>query len=337
SKFPNVVCVYGTGKKMDLAQIIIDDVSEKLVCSDIDQEYADNFLALPSHTRAYVKIQDGCNNFCSYCIIPYMRGRSRSRTIESIKNELDSLAKSAKEIIFTGINTSAYGVDLSPNNDLTDIIRMARNYPFRFRFSSLEVNVITEKFLEEAKNTKNFCPHFHLSMQSGSDDVLRAMNRHYNSKLFLEKIALIRRYFPNCAITTDVIVGFPTETDKNFEETYATCKRADFADMHIFPFSPRKNTVALNYKNVATNVNERVKRLTELKEQMKRQYLAECEGKEYFVLVEAKESEKGYFEGHTENYIKCYLKGNKAIKPNSVVKVQIIKPMKDGALAEITE
>ena len=339
SKFlskPNVILVLGTASKMDIAASILkDNVSQKqnLECAS---HYEDIYSPLPSHTRVYIKVQDGCNRFCSYCLIPYLRGRSRSRSLASIEKEIDSLSKTAKEIIITGIDISAYGEDLEDNKGLIDVALLFKNKPVRFRFSSFEVRVINDKFLKTLKGLDNFCPHFHLSLQSGSDGVLKMMNRHYTTAEFLDKIALIRKYFPEAAITTDIIVGFPTETEALFEETYKTCQKAQFADMHIFPFSLRSGTAAEKLKNVATNVPERVKKLTELKQEFKRQFVEKNIGQIGEVLIEGKVSESGYLEGHTRNYIKCYIKDNKNIKPNTMVNVTIIKQFKDGALAETT-
>ncbi len=335
-KFKNVVAVYGTGRKMDIADLIIEKYSgEQLVCQTITSEYEDRYFPLPSHTRAYMKIQDGCNNFCSYCIIPYLRGRSRSRELESVKNELESLAKKTKEIVLTGINLSAYGQDLQPKKSLADVAKLFLNVPVRFRFSSLEVNVIDEDFLRLLKSLPNFCDHFHLSMQSGCDETLKFMNRHYTVATFLNKIALIRKYFPHAGITTDVIVGFPTESEADFEETYKTCVKARFADMHIFPYSPRRNTVALNFKTVASNIPERVKKLTELKLKMKENFIFSCLGSVFDCLVEGKKSASGLYEGHTKNFIKCYIKTKEPLMQNSIVNVKLVDFYEDGALAEI--
>ena len=338
SKFlskPNVKLVLGTASKMDIATSILKDSVRQKQNLEYAKSYEDIYSPLPSHTRVYIKIQDGCNRFCSYCLIPYLRGRSRSRSLESINKEIDLLGKTAKEIIITGIDISAYGEDLEDKKSLIDVALLFKNKPVRFRFSSFEVRVINDAFLKTLKSLDNFCPHFHLSLQSGSDSVLKAMNRHYTTKEFLEKINLIRNYFPDSAITTDIIVGFPTETDALFEETYNTCQKAQFADMHIFPFSLRSGTAAEKLKNVATNVPQRVKKLTELKQQFKKNFVLNNISSEQEVLIEGKVSEAGYLEGHTRNYIKCYISGAKNIKPNTLVQVKIIKPFKDGALAEV--
>ena len=335
ARFKQVLAVYGTGRKMDIANLILEDFNGKqLICNTITSEYEERYCPKLSHTRAYIKVQDGCNNFCSYCIIPYLRGRSRSRELDKIKEEIDFLSAFTKEIIITGINLSAYGEDLEPKKSLIDIAKLFNEKSVRFRYSSLEVNVINEDFLRTLKDMPNFCDHFHLSMQSGCDKTLKDMNRHYTVASFLNKVALIRKYFPNSAITTDVIVGFPTETDEDFNETYKTCKKAKFADMHIFPYSPRRSTVALQFKNIATHVNERIKVLTELKISMKENFIFGCLGSNYEVLIEGKQTDNNYYEGHTKNYIKCYIKAENNIKPNSIIMVKLTELFKDGALAE---
>ena len=334
----NVIMVYGTGKKMDIADLILEQNYKNQNSNEILPEYEDVYSPLPSHTRAYIKIQDGCNNFCSYCLIPYLRGRSRSRALSSIKAEIAYHAKKSKEVVLTGINLSAYGQDLNPKLKLADVAELFGEFKdLRFRFSSLEVNVITEEFLLKLKDMSNFCPHFHLSMQSGSDKVLKDMNRHYTKQEFLNKVKLIRKLFPLAAITTDVIVGFPTEGENEFEESYSTCEKANFAFMHIFPFSPRNGTNALKLKNIATDVTLRVKKLTELRDKMMINFIEQNAGQTLNCLVEAKKPEERFYQGHTENFIKCYLPATSLIKPNTIVKVKIEKFYKDGAIVCLSE
>ena len=331
----NVKLVLGTSNKMDIADSILKDNKPQPQNLEIVPCYQDEYYPLPSHTRVYIKIQDGCNRFCSYCLIPYLRGRSRSRSLESINAEIDKLSKTAKEVVITGIDISAYGEDFEDKKGLIDVALLFKNKPVRFRFSSFEVRVINEKFLKALKSLPNFCPHFHLSLQSGSSSVLKAMNRHYTAEEYLEKIALIRKYFKDAAITTDVIVGFPTETEENFNESLETCKKANFADIHAFPFSMRSGTAAEKLKNVATNIDERMQKILELKKNCKINFVNSQIGKTLSVLIEEKATERGYKEGHSENYIKCYVKDSKNIKPNTIIKATIIKPFKDGALAEV--
>jgi len=346
NKHNGVVVIYGTGRKMDIADIILKDnqelLGEAIRCNEISTNYEDIYLPLPSHTRAYIKIQDGCNNFCSYCLIPFLRGRSRSRSLESVRREIAHHAPSVKEVVLAGIDLSSYGVDLNPKLDLGFVADIFMEYPaLRFRFSSLEVHIISEKFLQKLSKMPNFCPHFHLSMQNGSDKVLKDMNRHYTSSEFLHSVKLIRKFFPNAAITTDVIVGFPTEDELAFNESYETCKAANFAYIHIFPYSPRNGTNALKLKNIATNVDERVKKLTKLRDEMALNFIKANCGKEFNLLVEGKKSGEGYATGHTENFIKCYInqktESGQKISENEVYKVKILEPYLDGALVKIVD
>ena len=335
AKSGNVVSIYGTGRKMDIAEFILKHNLAVARHNAISESYEDVYLPLPSHTRAYIKIQDGCNNFCSYCLIPYLRGRSRSRELSSVKAEIAMHSHSAKEVILTGINLSAYGLDLKPKLSLSNVADLFDEFPkLRFRFSSLEVNIITKEFLLNLAKKPNFCPHFHLSLQSGSDKVLLDMNRHYDSKQFLSKVCLIREIFPDAAITTDVIVGFPTEGEEEFEQTYLTCKTANFAFIHIFPYSTRQGTNALKFKNIALNVNDRIARLTKLRDEMAINFVKLNSGKVLNCLIESKRID-GFYTGHTENFIKCYISGQAKLNANEIYKVIIGEPFKDGAKVEL--
>lgn len=334
--YPNVKAVYGTSSKQNIAKHIIENnLNEIVVYNDISKNYQDQNLSKGDRTRVVIKIQEGCNNFCSYCLIPYLRGRERSRSMESIIKELDIQTKHCKEVIFTGINLSNYGKEFNNGTSLASVAElMSMRYPFvRFRFSSLEQDVITDDFLKVLKNAKNFAPHFHLSLQSGCDNTLKFMNRKYKSSEYYHKIELIRKYFDNPAITTDVIVGFPTETDQDFIDTYNFVKNCAFAKMHIFPYSKRSGTVAAKMKNIATNVKERVKALSELDKSMHLNYVISCQNKEYTAIVETCSDE--YFEAHTENYIKCYIEKQENLEQNQEIKVKILKPFKDGATCKI--
>lgn len=319
----NVKFVIGTANKQSIADKICLD-------NDIKCEYTLSHLS--SRTRGVLKCQDGCNNFCTYCLIPYLRGREISRPITELKTELDLMQKQGvKEVVLAGINLSGYGNDLKDGTNFIDLAKMFENRPIRFRFSSLEVNVITDELLKYLKTLPNFCDHFHLSMQSGCDDTLKKMNRHYTSKEYLNKVALIRKYFKNAGITTDVIVGFPTEEDIHFKETIKTCNKADFSDMHVFVYSNRSGTVASKFKNVATNVKERAKELADLAKKNKQKFLKKNYGKTFDVIIE-KEDDDGYATGHTPNYILCYIKGR--YKSNDYVRVKIDIPFKDGVISK---
>ncbi len=264
-------------------------------------------------TRAYMKIQDGCNMYCSYCLIPYARGNISSRDMESIRNEAKRLSKNGyKEIVLTGIHVSSYGKDLKNGTSLIDVIEeVAKTDGIeRIRLSSMEPRHITREFLERMKATKKACDHFHLSLQSGSDDILKAMNRKYDTKIFKEKVDLIREVFPNAGLTTDIIVGFPTETDKNHEETKNFVKDIKFAKTHLFKYSKRDGTKAATMKpEVDGNIKkERLKELEEIEQVNKREFLEKQMGKTLSVLFESKSDMDGYKSGYSTNYLRVNVK-----------------------------
>ena len=322
--------IIGTKDKIRLADMIEAD----------DETFKDNVACeyqarITDKTRADLWVQNGCNNFCTYCIIPYLRGREVSFPLAEVEKEVRRLEKLAKEIVVTGINLSAYGKDIEGSDGLIEIARLFKNSPARFRFSSLEVNVITEKFLSELAGFENFCDHFHLSLQSGSNNTLKSMNRHYTKEQYLEKVNLIRKYFPNAGITTDIIVGFPTETDADFEESLAFAKEVNFSEMHIFPYSRRNGTVAEKFKNVASNVPERVKRMTTQALEMKNDFIKRNVGQTFEVIIENQKD--GYFLAHTKNFILCYIKSDDYLKSNSIMQVKIKGLYGEGASAEIVK
>ncbi len=332
-KYSGVKAIYGTSNKFELVDLIKSKLNvEAIEKTDISNNFQDNYTAKSERTRAVIKIQEGCNNFCSYCLIPYLRGRERSRDIESVRKEVEFQAKTSKEIVFTGINLSAYGKEFGLS--LKDIALLMQNYKnVRFQFSSLEQNIITDDLLEVLSKTENFCPHFHLSLQSGCDKTLKAMNRKYLAKDYYKKVELIRKYFKNPSITTDIIVGFPTETEEDFEESYNFAKKCRFSKIHVFPFSLRSGTMAEKLVNVATNVKERVKKLSDLDKQMFEEYILSNIGQIHSVIIE--ERQENHYVGHTENYIKCYINPSKKLDQNDLVKVKIDKFYKDGAIASI--
>lgn len=342
TEYDKVNAVFGTSSKNALVSKLIEesknnfDVDKSFVDTIISETYQNMNNAHGDRTRTVIKIQDGCNNFCSYCLIPYVRGRERSRDINSVLEEVKNQAKVSKEITFTGINLSAYGSDFTPKKSLKDIAILMKDFPsVRFKFSSLEQNIITEDFIKTLSEIPNFAPHFHLSLQSGCDKTLKAMNRKYTSEEFYEKVVLIRKYFPLGAITTDIIVGFPTETEEDAEITYNFAKKCAFAKIHIFPFSSRSGTAASHMKNIATNVKERVNKLSELDRKMHTDYINQCKNHIFDLIIERKKDGSDYYEGHTENYIKCYIKSDKEVKPNTLLKVEILNPYLDGAEAKI--
>ena len=278
-------------------------------------------------TRAYVKVQDGCNNFCSYCIIPYLRGRTRSRNPKSVYQEIKSV--NAKEVVINGINLSAYNYD---GVGLTGLIKELKDLPCRIRLGSLEVNVIDREFLSALKELKDFAPHFHLSLQSGSNSVLKTMNRHYTANEYLEKVNLIREYFEDAGITTDIIVGFPTETEENFNDTVELVKKVKFSDIHPFPFSSRSGTVASKMQDLSGQIKkQRLDKLLVLKKECKENFANKLKGKTLDFLCE--EEKDGFYQGYTENYLRVYLK--EKVEIGKITKVTIEEPFLDGAIAKI--
>lgn len=318
--------VIGTASKAKLLDNLDND-GWKIF--DQPKEYEDNLFSAQTLTRAFIKIQDGCNRFCTYCLIPYLRGRSRSRDEESILEEVKKLPNEVKEVVLVGIDVSDFQID--EKKGLGKLLQDLDRFGKRLRLSSMEDNLVDEEFLKTLVSVKNFCPHFHLSLQSGCDSVLKKMNRHYTTAQFAKSVKLIRKFFPHAGITTDVIVGFPTEMEEDFEETLKFVQQVKFSQLHIFPYSQRNGTVATKlYTDLSgKNKNERVKRLEEVGKKLKKDFI--MQNKMGNVLIEEKNGE--FFEGYTENYIKCYVKGD--LKVGGIVKVKIVKPFKDGALAEI--
>ena len=303
-----VVYVSGTDGKIALAKALVSNENfDKAHCDfSISKEYEENEGVLSLRTRHYIKVQEGCNNFCSYCIIPYLRGRSRSRNIASIKQELDEAVKVAKEVVLTGINLSAYGLD--SGSSLSQLILSLKDYSVRFRLGSLEVGVVDRTLLDATKELKDFCPHFHLSLQSGDDETLKKMNRHYTTEEYKKAVELIREYYPNGAITTDIIVGFPTETEEQFENSKKFAKEIAFADIHCFPYSSRKGTVAGKLPTLdKSTLDRRAKEMGEVKKTLVNTYLTAQIGKPLNVLFETCDKD-GIWCGHTENYVKVYSK-----------------------------
>ena len=293
------------------------------------ENFEDLLFTKTLRTRAYVKVQDGCNNFCSYCIIPYLRGRNRARNPQSVVDEINSI--NPREAVINGINLSAYNYN---GLGLTQLIEKLKEVNCRIRLGSLEVGVVDDKFLTALKGLKDFAPHFHLSLQSGSNNVLKKMNRHYTTEEYAKKVKLIREYFPLAGITTDIIVGFPTETEQDFLDTLNFVDEIQFSDIHPFPFSQRSGTVAYNMQDLPKEIKkDRQNKLIKKKKECKQAFVNKLIGKTCDFLFE--EQKDGYFEGYSENYVRLYLK--EFLCTHDIVKVEIIAPFKDGALAKIKE
>lgn len=286
----------------DVEDISRDPVYENLTLTEVRD-----------HTRAYIKMQDGCNQFCTYCIIPYLRGRIRSRAEEDILQEITALAsKGFQEFVLTGIHLTSYGMD-SASGSLIEVIEKVGQIPGvkRIRLGSLEPRVITKDFAERLAAVPSFCPHFHLSLQSGSDAVLRRMNRHYTTEEFADSVKLLRETFERPAVTTDIIVGFPQETEEEFQETLAFVRRIQFYECHVFKYSRREGTVADRMEGqIAQNVkHERSGRLIAQAKELAHSYRQSFKNETKNVLIEQTEEVNGkkYFTGLTGNYIKIYI------------------------------
>ena len=290
-----------------------------------EKEYEDLHLSTAAeHTRAYIKVQDGCNQFCSYCIIPFARGRVRSRSRDSVLEEVKTLAANGyKEVVLTGIHLSSYGIDCDDN--LLSLILAIHEVDGieRIRLGSLEPRIITEEFVQTIAQLPKMCPHFHLSLQSGCNATLKRMNRRYTAEEYYEKCRLLRKYFRNPALTTDVIVGFPGETEEEFAQTERFLETFHFSDMHIFKYSKRRGTKAADMPNQIDPQIQSVRseKLIALGERMKDDFLEACKDQEQIVLIEEETEIDGtkYMTGHSKNYIRCAFEMD-GLVPNMVIK-----------------
>ncbi len=320
---PNVKVVTGAQKKSEILSLL-EKEGEYPAC---DGTLYDEMLPpLRLKTRAFVKVQDGCNNFCSYCIIPYLRGRSRSRNFDGVIEEIKK--NGAKETVVVGIDLSSYNSD---GKSLKDIVYALKDEDQRIRLGSLELGVVTRDFLSALRECKNFAPHFHLSLQSGSSAVLKKMNRHYTREEYLGKCALIYEYFPDAAITTDIIVGFPTETEEDLALSLKIIEEAKFAHVHSFTYSQRSGTVASKtMKDLPFEVKkERHARLMKVAERQSKEYISRFIGSEAEIVKE--EFSNGFTQGYTANYIRVYIEGD---IQGEVIKVRLKESYLDGVKAE---
>ncbi len=291
---------------------------------------------LEERTRAMLKVQDGCCNFCTYCIIPYTRGPVRSAPVELAVQQAKELSqKGYREIVITGIEIASWGVDLPGKPKLSDLlVAVCEAVPqMRVRLGSLEPRIITAEFCETLKKRKNLCPQFHLSMQSGCDSVLERMKRKYTTARYLQSVELLKEHFPGCAVTTDMIVAFPGETEEEFQESLWFIRKCGFADMHIFPYSRRPGTPADKMPGQLGNAvkEARSKEAIAVATEMKNAFCQSLQGTFQEVLFE--ELSDGYYTGHTPNYMKVYVKGEDL--HNQVREVKLQEPFKDGMLGRI--
>ena len=350
AKIPEIDLVLGNNEKVEVVKHVEEYINNNINNVELDdvmysKEFSDfGDVTYTEKTRAVIKIQDGCDRFCSYCIIPYARGRVRSRKPESIISEITQIAsKGIKEVVITGIHIASYGKDFAMSKDselanyrLIDLLEEINEIQGiqRIRLGSIEPLLITEEFVERLKKLEKICHHFHLSLQSGCDETLKRMNRRYTTEQFKEIVRLLRNAYKDVNLTTDIIVGFPGETDEEFNKTYQFLKEIKFYKMHVFKYSPRKGTKAAVMPNqISGDIKEkRSRELIELSNENELEYNQKYIVKEVEVLFE-EEKEKIY-KGHTQNYILVYCQTDKKID-NKIEKVICKKAEQDHILGEV--
>ena len=344
-QIPEIDIILGINEKNEIVQIV-ENYMEKMAEQDKRSQEAEiddvskqkEFLDFGDVTyteknRAVVKVQDGCNMFCSYCIIPYARGRIRSRKIESVVSEIKKIAKEEiKEVVITGIHVASYGKDFDNENtskkirliDLLEAINKIDGID-RIRLSSLEPTIVDEEFATRLSKLDKICDHFHLSLQSGCDETLKRMNRKYTTQIYRDAVATLRKYYPEASFTTDVIVGFPGETDEEFAKTYKFLEEIDFYRLHVFKYSPRRGTVAEKMPNQidGNKKEERSNKLIELSNSTENKHNQSYIGKTVKVLFE--EFEDGFFKGHTTNYMMVKVAGEEELSDKFVNKILDVK------------
>ena len=348
AKIPEIDLVLGNNEKVEIVKYVEEYINNHINNVELDdvmysKEFSDfGDVTYTEKTRAVIKIQDGCDRFCSYCIIPYARGRVRSRKPESIISEITQIAsKGIKEVVITGIHIASYGKDFVMSKDsklanyrLIDLLEEINEIQGiqRIRLGSIEPLLITEEFVERLKKLEKICHHFHLSLQSGCDETLKRMNRRYTTEKFKEIVRLLRNAYSDVNLTTDVIVGFPGETDEEFNKTYQFLKEIKFYKMHIFKYSPRKGTKAAVMPNQINGgiKEERSKKLIELSDRNEIEYNKLYIGKNVEVLFE--EEKDGMYKGHTQNYIMVYCQ-SKGKLDNKIIDVVCEKAEKEHIIA----
>ena len=339
--FDGIDIVVGTKDKAKVPDLIDKYIKEKEqiinlykdVPDDFEDMYIENF---PGRTRAFVKIQDGCENFCSYCIIPYVRGKCSSKAKDKVLEEINSLVNNGyQEVVLTGIHTGNYGVDINLTfaDLLKEIVKIDKLK--RLRISSIECTEINDEILEIIKDNKVIVDHLHIPIQSGSDEILKLMNRKYDLAYYENKIKEIRKVRKDISITTDLIVGFPHETPELFEETLKTCERVNFSKIHVFPFSERKGTkaVEMDEKVDQEEKKRRARIVLDLSKKLEIEYFEKFIGKEEEVLIET--NKDGYSYGHTGNYLNVKIKGK--IPHNTFVNVKITAIDYPNVIGEIVK
>lgn len=333
--------IIGTSRRSEVVKLYEQAIKENTQICAVEDLRGCTFEPLSitnhsEHTRAVMKIQEGCNNYCSYCIIPFVRGNVRSRKLNDILVETKALAKDGfKEIVLTGIQVTAYGKDLEEKCDLADAVAIVNSVEGieRIRLSSIEPRIMTYEFVQRLKESEKLCPHFHLALQSGSDSVLKRMNRHYTIAEFKQAAKILREIFPNCMLTTDVIAGFPGESDEEFDETKQTIKQMKFLKVHAFPYSQRRGTVAAKMPDQLTKSKkaERVHELIEISTSLSNELMRTAVGSKQEVLIE-EATHRNRQKGFTKNYMHVEVEG--VCKPGDIVTVLINNVDGDKLIAE---
>ena len=328
-KMEEIDLVLGNNEKKDIVKYVEKYIEENNKIEEVqDVMKTDEFVdfgnvTFTEKTRAVIKVQDGCNKYCTYCIIPYARGKIRSRKPESVVSEIEEIAKQGiKEVVITGIHVASYGKDLNDDIGLIDLLEKINKIEGieRIRLGSLEPTLITKEFLNRLIKLEKICHHFHLSLQSGCDETLKRMNRKYTTEDFIQIVKMLRDTYTDVILTTDIIVGFPGETDEEFNKTYKYLSDVNFYKMHVFKYSPRRGTPASKMPNqIDGNIKEqRSKKLIDLSNKNELEYNKKYIGKTVEVLFE--EEKTGLYKGHTQNYILVYCKSNENLS-NKIVKV----------------
>ena len=342
SEIDGVDIILGTKDRMKIVELvekILKNREEKIFRVD-DVENIFEFEELPhtpQRTRAFLKIEDGCNNFCSYCIIPFVRGKVRSRSLENIRAECVELKKNNfKEIVLTGIHIGAYGNDFKNKISLADAVKIVLETaePKRLRLGSIESAEMSDELINLMKNDSRICNHVHLPLQSGSDEILKSMHRPYTTKNFSDLTSRLVKEIPEISIGTDLIVGFPGETEKNFEETINFLQSQPFSKIHVFPFSLREGTLAAKMKNqIDSQIKKiRVAKILEIAKAKEKNFAEKIIGQTVEIISETEEN--GFIDGLTKNYIRVYVPADKKIQLGEIIRVKIEKIFKNGVMGE---
>ena len=342
---PEIDLALGNNEKKEIVDIVekyLEQNKKREEMEDVmyQKEFVDfGDVTYTEKTRAVIKVQDGCDRFCSYCLIPYARGRVRSRKPQSILSEIEKISKQGiKEVVITGIHIASYGKDFKQEYKLIDLLEDINKIEGikRIRLGSIEPLLITEEFVKRLVKLEKVCHHFHLSLQSGCDETLKRMNRRYSTKEFKEIVARLRRYYNDVILTTDIIVGFPQESENEFKETYKFLEEIKFYKMHVFKYSPRKGTKAAKMcGQIDGNIKEeRSQKLIEMSDENEKEYNKSYIGKKIEVLFE--EEKNGFYQGHTKNYILALCKTNKNLE-NQIVKTTCKEIKENYIIVEIED